>query len=820
MRSRTGCPFSIEKSLSSSSVISQVFSRKRKMRHLLYISIFPALWSSALSSGLQTDCVDGVRTVIADFVFTGGEDGDYWGNLCANNLSTLSMWSAAKKYCTPDEISAGNQLLGGYCTEYGGVELIPYSDVSPLLTDSFFANLPIVDYSDINESVVWDHAILMSRDLYAASYRTITVFEESYLLDSKYGWGVYGFWGALLIVGMAHNLSSYLLSSRLYKGSGDVEGKGTSANHKPAFGPLGTVNHWVRANLIIPTAFGTHHRRLLWWCNIPTRMETLVVLSYWFLNLVLCAVSYYIFTPNLYYSPAQQRWRYIADRTGVLSYANLPVLWMFSGRNNVFLWLTGWSFQTFNIFHRHVARIATILAIIHSICYTGLEWDYLAADWAEKYWYMGGMATVTMSFLLLFSSVWLRKRAYEIFLLIHIVMSVLTLVGLWYHTEIWDGEYDPYIWPPVAIWSVDRLARLVRILCCNLRVKFSGQVSATQALVTYHTEANLLKIEITPVSHLFKPGAGQHYYLYQPLKWKGWENHPFTLAGWKNGDTQQNHTTATQLGANISGVPDDSKGHDKETQIMPVSSSSSDADMSQNAPISPQRESQAVHVPNHNSRDTFTFYVRPHSSWTQRLRNECNKSVEGTISARMLIEGPYGHHSPLRAHENVIFVVGGTGIGGAIPYLQEHSESLTSESKIMASRTKNITLIWATKQSAMIRHAATTDLKPFLTRTDVTTQFFATSRTESSESVQSDKLEKVNSLDLGLSPAIRRGRPDVTKAILDYINTVHSGSRASGQVAVFTCGPAAMADDARVAVHKALKEGKRGVAYFEETFGW
>lgn len=40
-------------------------------------------------------------------------------------------------------------------------------------------------------------------------------------------------------------------------------------------------------------------------------------------------------------------------------------------------------------------------------------------------------ATVTMSFLLLFSSVWLRKRAYEVFLLIHIVMSVLTLVGLW-----------------------------------------------------------------------------------------------------------------------------------------------------------------------------------------------------------------------------------------------------------------------------------------------------------------------------------------------------------------------------------------------------
>lgn len=84
---------------------------------------------------------------------------------------------------------------------------------------------------------------------------------------------------------------------------------------------------------------------------------------------------------------------------------------MFSGRNNIFLWLTGWSFSTFNIFHRNVARIATIQAIVHSIGYTAIEANcklsppqrvsgrdanpmavgYLAASWREKYWYMGGM---------------------------------------------------------------------------------------------------------------------------------------------------------------------------------------------------------------------------------------------------------------------------------------------------------------------------------------------------------------------------------------------------------------------------------------------
>lgn len=388
------------------------------------------------------------------------------------------------------------------------------------------------------------------------------------------------------------------------------------------------------------------------------------------------------------------------------------------------------------------------------------------------------------------------------------------------HTEIWDGEYDPYLWPPVAIWCVDRLARLVRIVYCNLQVKFSSQVSATQALVTYHSEANLLRLEITPGSKLLKASAGQHYYLYQPLKWKGWENHPFTLAGWKTGETQAKIATTTEVENDRLDIPNDFKGHDKETQVMPVSASSSDPDLSQNVSIGPKREQQAMHVSKRTSRDTLIFYVRPYSSWTQRLRNECSKSTRGAINARILIEGPYGHHSPLHSHENVLFVVGGTGISGAMPYLQEHlSESLGSESKTTACRTKRITLIWATKQSAMIRQAASTDLKPYLTHTDVTTQFFATSRSESPESVQSDNLEKVNSLNDGFGLAIRYGRPNVTKAIHEFIDSVHAGSQASGQVAVLTCGPAAMADEARAAVHQALKEGRRGVGYFEETFG-
>lgn len=67
-----------------------------------------------------------------------------------------------------------------------------------------------------------------------------------------------------------------------------------------------------------------------------------------------------------------QIWTYVTDRTGILAVVNFPLLWVFAGRNDVLLWLTGWSFGTFNMFHRWLARIATVEAIIHSIGYTYL----------------------------------------------------------------------------------------------------------------------------------------------------------------------------------------------------------------------------------------------------------------------------------------------------------------------------------------------------------------------------------------------------------------------------------------------------------------
>lgn len=102
---------------------------------------------------------------------------------------------------------------------------------------------------------------------------------------------------------MVNRLISHFVHSRRRQLATDVEGDGANpksgARSSRLLSPFKSAHHWLRANLIIPAAFGSHHQRLYYWCTIPTRMETVIITLFWILNLILCCVSYEIFEPNL-----------------------------------------------------------------------------------------------------------------------------------------------------------------------------------------------------------------------------------------------------------------------------------------------------------------------------------------------------------------------------------------------------------------------------------------------------------------------------------------------------------------------------------------
>ncbi|KAL2066622.1 hypothetical protein VTL71DRAFT_2693 [Oculimacula yallundae] len=752
----------------------------------------------ALSVGANAiDCLEGIVAATGQFIFNATDA--YYNNLCHGELFLTSVYAAAKTYCTPEEIIAGSASVGKQCVKFGFTFLTPYEEFAPNLTDAFISTLPVVGYEDIAVNPMRNTSVIVSKSLFKTGADTFSVFKMSLVIDARYGWGVYGFWGGVLLIGIVIRIFKFLI----HKPQPDrpLDAAALESRSSPtSYTTAQRIWGWAQAKFILPPLIGTYHRRLLGTFTIPTRTQSFVVLAYWAWSIIICAVSYDIFSPNLYYTKEVQAWRYIADRTGVMSYANLPVMWMFSGRNNVFLWATGWEFSTFNLFHRHVARIATLQAFIHSLGWTVIELKggkaRYAKDWKQRYWYMGGLAMVTMGLIIGSSTIILRRKFYEVFLVLHIVLSITTIVGLFFHTKILVGQYEPYLWPLVAIWCFDRFVRIIRQVNCNLRVK-SGKLSTTTSTVEYVEEANLLILSVVLGTSSLKPKPNQHYFLYQPFKWRGWENHPFTAASWTNVLDENLSSSSSQ--SSVSPSPHSSTKEDNEITVAPLSAPSQNS------------------TPKVTGRVKLTFYVRPStpssSSFTNQLRKMCLASnSRSPVPTRLLLEGPYGSYESLNHYDNILFITGGTGISAALPYLKSFLQpNATSQ------RPTNVQFIWTTKQARMVQEIFNRELATLPTSHNVQVKTFitGTDRTAASSITRSsDDDEKPVPKDI-MSLGIRYGRPDL-KSLIDSM----AEEKGKESMAVFVCGPAGMADQARVAVTGCLNRGLRRMDLIEEVFGW
>ena len=195
-----------------------------------------------------------------------------------------------------------------------------------------------------------------------------------------------------------------------------------------------------------------------------------------------------------------------------------------------------------------------------------------------------------------------------------------------------------------------------------------------------------------PGSGSLKPGPGQHYFLYQPLKWKGWENHPFTLATYEIIENCEGLITPE---AGTEGNTHKEASTEKDVDVVPLGPSPS----SSSGVAAVASPNQQADFKDAVGQQKLTFFIRPFGSWTRRLREECDKSPSRIFNPRIIIEGPYVERSTLHAYDNVVFVVGGTGISGALPYMQEYVKKTAENATAvetggkLATRTRDITQI-------------------------------------------------------------------------------------------------------------------------------
>lgn len=410
-------------------------------------------------------------------------------------------------------------------------------------------------------------------------------------------------------------------------------------------GILDRIKPWLLPRM---SWIGDYHDKPLPWLlgNVPTLGEGAYIAVLFTFNIVFLSVGYKTMYPrqafNWYTNRYQELMAYFMWRTGVLAFCQMPVVFLFSSRNNVLLWLSNWSHSTYMLLHRWVARLFLLQALLHSILAVVLykNTGYYASSLKLGWWIWGIVATVAAVIIVLTSFLIIRQRAYELFLITHNVMAVILVVDCWYH--IWIGYegtfgYETWIYATIAVWFFDRAARVGRILKTGIR----------RAKVTSVSDS-IIRIDIPGIRWTL---PGQYAYIYFPTvrPFRPWENHPFSgvptalLSGVTNNDPVT--------------VSPSRKSHNLEEDLTIITGSESSSDTSLPSPVF--------------TNSGLTLFVRRNKGLTRYLSTHNND----TNNLLTLIEGPYPSHPThplLTRTDRLLLIGGGIGITSLFPYLSSH----------------------------------------------------------------------------------------------------------------------------------------------------
>lgn len=274
-----------------------------------------------------------------------------------------------------------------------------------------------------------------------------------------------------------------------------------------------------RKNVTLPALLGKKRARLqnlgFFSFLIPSRIETIVCLAYFVLLIGLCAAGVSDYHNNaVFYGDRNTLLKYVADRCATICIFTVPLLLLFGGRNNFMIWLTRWKFSSFVLYHRWIGRSVVLLALIHGCSYSSIF--TLAKDYSEAVattFITWGLVALTCGCIICFESLlFIRRRWYEIFLTLHILLAMFFVIAAWFHVSV--NGYLNILYACFAIWGTDRLVRIVRLLVFGFP----------------QSEVRLIedKLEVTiPKPAHWNPIPGGYAFLHFGDKFWFWQSHPF-----------------------------------------------------------------------------------------------------------------------------------------------------------------------------------------------------------------------------------------------------------------------------------------------------
>lgn len=220
----------------------------------------------------------------------------------------------------------------------------------------------------------------------------------------------------------------------------------------------------------------------------------------------------------------------LAIRAGMISVAMMPWIIGLSMKANFIAILTGIGHERLNVLHRWGGYLCLLMALIHTIPFyiqskrdQGGFATYKLYFTQEYYIFTTGLAALApLAFLCIHSLPFLRSWMYELFVTLHVPVSMVLVGMLFWHCNNYLTSWN-YLFATVAIWVTSYIFRLFYLNWTNpLRMSWLiGEESAVTLL-----PENAIKVTI-PTQKRWKPG--QYVYLRMPGI-SFFENHPFTIA--------------------------------------------------------------------------------------------------------------------------------------------------------------------------------------------------------------------------------------------------------------------------------------------------
>ncbi|CAO3613082.1 unnamed protein product [Cunninghamella blakesleeana] len=676
--------------------------------------------------------------------------------------------------------------------------------------------------------------------------RTVKEFNNQLQSGLNYGGAGCVFVLGIMLLGMLNNFYHHYFDWRYHHHQQQQQQqnrKDIIIIKKPK--PLPPSASWLkklRRYIINPPFFfeGAHleHARIFGFSvTYPSRLESIVIFLFVALNIALLFPNYDLFVENTYWpgDTSLQLLRYVADRTGEMSFALLPMVYLFGGRNNIMIWLTGWTYDRFIVAHKWVSRVMFLHAVIHSVAYTWFAcrvggWEMYKIYLQDIYFMWGLVATIFGGVILLLAYPALRRSCYDFFLYTHIVLVVIFTAGCWYHVYLLgDEENMAFLLASFAIWAYDRVARFIRVLYYNMMLATGNKaLRKVRADIIPGTDCIRFIVDANKMG-LSERAPGVFVYIYVPGVYF-WQSHPFTISSWyqplidlPNSKLKPVYGTTTATATALV----------KKSKLTTSSSSTSSSSTSSSTSTSNNNNNNNNNNPslllsNVDTNPTFELLIRPQQGMTKKLYDTIQKRGPNGCDMYVLIEGPYGHTHPILQYDTAILVAGGVGTTATVPYLQE---ACYHANKIAV---RHLVFIWVVQYEDQLKWSqqAIEDCIYHVNYDHHHQQQQQQQQKELNNDVNNIQSEK-SSLTLDVSIYITRSsppsnnndndnkkkdenqlsvsysRPDLNKLVGNSIEMASGNS-----VAILQCGPVRMSDQLRQI------SANYGVPYFEEAFNW